>query len=128
MCTVDGGAGEREAKARCGQAVPRLSVRDAHDGDRHTLAFSGELDLASRSLFDAAVARAVRADCSALILDLGEIDFMDSTGLHGVLKAKTACAREGRQFMLVRGSRQVQRLFELSGLLEELPFVETAVA
>jgi anti-sigma B factor antagonist len=126
MCAVDGRAGEREAHGRCGG--PRLSVRDALDGDRRTLVFSGELDLASRPLFDEAVARAQRAGVSTLILDLGDVDFMDSTGLHGVLKAKDACAREGRQFMLVRGSRQVQRLFELSGVLEELPFVETAAA
>ncbi|MCW3030981.1 MAG: anti-sigma-factor antagonist [Solirubrobacterales bacterium] len=128
MCTNDGRTDEHDGKGRCSEPVPRLTVRETTQGARQTLFFSGELDLASRPLFDEVVARVHCHLGATLIIDLSELEFMDSTGLHGLLAAKQACARSGCGFMLVRGSAQVQRLFELSGLLDELPFVEAAAA
>ena len=127
MCTIDHGADGLEEGAER-EPVPRLSVREAVQPGRHTLFFSGELDLATRTLFDAAVARAERAEEAMLVLDLSAVSFMDSTGLHSVLAAKQTCLREGGQFMLARASEPVKRLFELSGVLDELPFGETIAA
>jgi anti-sigma B factor antagonist len=111
------------------ERVVRLSVREHRRAGERTLVLSGELDLASRPLFDEAVSCVQRRDTAALVLDLSEVAFMDSTGLHGVLAARTLCAEHGCTFVLVRGSSQVQRLFELSGLVDELPFRgEPAVA
>ncbi len=91
------------------------------DGER-TLVLAGELDLATRPLFDAALSRVARERPARLILDLSEVAFMDSTGLHGVLTAKAMCAASDCELSLMRGSTQVQRLFELSGVLDELAF------
>ncbi|HXP28212.1 MAG TPA: STAS domain-containing protein [Solirubrobacteraceae bacterium] len=102
--------------------VVRLSVREHRQDGERTLVLSGELDLASRPLLDVAVSCVQRRDTEALVLDLSEVAFMDSTGLHGVLAAKTLCAAHGCTFVLVRGPSQVQRLFELSGVIDELPF------
>jgi anti-anti-sigma factor len=127
MCTIDDGADGLGGDAGR-EPVPRLSVREAVEPGRHTLSFSGELDLATRTLFDTAVARAERAEEAMLVLDLSAVSFMDSTGLHSVLAAKQACLREGGQFMLARASEPVQRLFELSGVLDELPVGEAVAA
>jgi anti-anti-sigma factor len=48
------------------------------------------------------------------VLDLREVSFMDSAGLRLVLEA----SRAGASFAVVRGPREVQRLFDLVGLDE----------
>lgn len=122
MCLVDGASHANGSESNSSERVVRLSVREHERAGERTLVLSGELDLASRPLFDAAVRCVQRRDTAALVLDLSEVAFMDSTGLHGVLAAKTLCAEHSCTFALVRGSSQVQRLFELSGVIDELPF------
>ena len=111
-----------------GTRAPRLTVRDVVRGSEHTLILSGELDLGSRPLLDEALRNVALEPTAALVLDLSDVTFMDSTGLHAVLAAKERCAERGCRFLLVRGSTQVQRLFELSGVLDELPFRPSAEA
>ncbi|HTZ85632.1 MAG TPA: STAS domain-containing protein [Solirubrobacteraceae bacterium] len=93
-----------------------LRVREISQGGTCALILSGELDLATRPLLDAALQRLERRPIDTLILDLGALAFMDSTGLHAVLVAKAICARRGCEFLMVPGSTQVQRLFALSGV------------
>jgi anti-sigma B factor antagonist len=104
-----------------------MRVQEIAEGGVHTVILSGELDLATRPLLDAALARVEHEPIDALVLDLGALGFMDSTGLHGVLTAKAMCARNGCDFMVLPGSTQVQRLFALSGVLDELSLREDVV-
>jgi anti-sigma B factor antagonist len=122
MCFVDGANRAPGSESSLSQTPSRLSLRERTLGGEHTLVLSGELDLASRPLFDSALGCVERRRISVLVLDLGELTFIDSTGLHGVLTAKSLCARYGCEFVVTRGSSQVQRLFELSGFVDELPF------
>jgi anti-sigma B factor antagonist len=105
-------------------ALGRMSLRVVDRGARRTLILSGELDLASRPLLDEALAGVGQERIEAMVLDLSAVSFMDSTGLHAVLVAKDLCAQRGCELLFVRGSTQVQRLFELSGVLPQLKFCE----
>jgi anti-anti-sigma factor len=105
-----------------------MTLRVIDRGPRRTLILSGEFDLASRALLDQALADICQAQIEVLVLDLSGVSFMDSTGLHAVLVAKDLCARRGCELLLVRGSEQVQRLFELSGVLAQLKFCEAGAA
>lgn len=109
-------------------ALGRLTLRVHDRGARRTLILSGELDLASRPLLDEALAQLGQERIEALVLDLSGVSFMDSTGLHAVLVTKDLCARRGCELLFVRGSTQVQRLFELSGVLPQLKFCEATTA
>jgi anti-anti-sigma factor len=109
-------------------APGRMTLRVIDDGARRTLILSGEFDLASRALLDQALEGVGQAQIEALVLDLSGVSFMDSTGLHAVLVAKDLCSRRGCELLLVRGSEQVQRLFELSGVLAQLKFCEASPA
>jgi anti-anti-sigma factor len=105
-------------------APGQMTLRVIDHGTQRTLILSGEFDLASRPLLDEALARVGQERIEALVLDLSGVSFMDSTGLHAVLVAKDLCARRGCELLFVRGSTQVQRLFELSGVLAQLKFCE----
>jgi anti-sigma B factor antagonist len=102
---------------------PGLSLRTRADGDRHTLAIAGELDLATAPEL-AARAEQICAEGRELVFDLSELAFIDSTGLLAILKTRELCAQRGCGFFLTPGPPAVQRLFELTGLLDQLHFLD----
>jgi anti-anti-sigma factor len=57
-----------------------------------------------------------------ITLDLSKLTFMGSTGLRTVLLAKELCEQHGCEFLLIAGPRNIQRMFELTGLIDALPF------
>jgi anti-sigma B factor antagonist len=103
-----------------------LGVQDVIAGGSHTLLLSGELDLASASYLEAAIERICTDSARAITLDLSKLTFIDSTGLHIVSSTNERCEKLGLDFQLVPGPAQIQRVFELTGLLDELPFQAAA--
>jgi anti-sigma B factor antagonist len=100
-----------------------LDVEEIRDGDGHRLlALRGELDLASVPGLEAAVSRLCTKGTSAITLDLSRLSFIDSTGLAVIVFTGKLCEKHGYEFELVQGSNSIQRLFELTGLIDVLPF------
>jgi anti-sigma B factor antagonist len=97
--------------------------QEAH-ADGHRLLLSGELDLATSPTLASAVARLCREGAGEIVLDLRGLQFIDSTGIRTILHAVDLCARHECELALIRGSSTTQRLFELTGLEEKLPFRE----
>ena len=86
---------------------------------------SGELDVASGPMLEQELAKAEASDPQLLILDLRDLEFIDSTGLSILIKAHQQAEASGRRFAVVRGRSQVQRLLGLTGLEERLPMVDS---
>jgi anti-anti-sigma factor len=59
---------------------------------------------------------------TALTLDLSATTFIDSSGLRAVLLGKELTDEQGHGFSIIPGPPKVQRLFELTALLDVLPF------
>ena len=57
-----------------------------------------------------------------ILLDLSELDFIDSMGIHFVVTAHQTAQAAGREFAIVRGGPEVDRIFKLVGLGDVLPF------
>jgi anti-anti-sigma factor len=89
-------------------------------GDERRLALAGELDLASAPKLARAVASAIAAGARRVILDLRQLDFIDASGLHVLMQARERSREAGCEFAVVPGPRQVQRVFELTGVLTDL--------
>ena len=85
----------------------------------------GELDLASGPALEEELQRLSDSGAELLIVDLRELEFMDSTGLSILVKAHQRAIEAGREFGLVRGPQQVQRLLDLTGVAERLTLVDT---
>jgi anti-sigma B factor antagonist len=119
MPEPDGSANRKLGQTR--RRPGNLDVqRTAHDG-RVTLILTGELDLASRPLLDEELQTIGGEAPEAILLDLAEVSFMDSTGLHGILAAQVQCAGRGCELQLLRCSEPVRRLLELTGAIDQLP-------
>ncbi len=87
------------------------------------LALVGELDLASMHVLEQQLEQLPQASQS-LVLDLRRLQFIDSTGLHALLRADRRMADAGGQLTIVRGPQSVERLFRLTGLDTRLRVVE----
>lgn len=90
-----------------------------------TLTLSGELDLMSSPALEAALERANSSDAEATVVDLRTLEFMDSTGLHVLVKGHQSAQESGRAFAVTRGSEQVERLLTLTGIAEVLTIVDS---
>jgi anti-anti-sigma factor len=105
-----------------------LSIDSARIDGRHTLSLRGELDLASAHELMDAVALLCAQGASEAVLDVGGLEFMDSTGLRAILSVEALCEQHRCAFSLTPGPDrihdQVRRLLEITGLLERLPFRE----
>jgi len=84
----------------------------------------GELDLATVPTLDACLVELREAGFRELIVDLGRLEFIDSTGLRLLLQYDAEARQDGFHFCLTRGPRAVQRVFELSGADGLLTFTD----
>lgn len=101
----------------------RVEVQ-SHDGAT-VIAVSGELDLASSPALQEELDRVAESDSEVLIIDLRELDFMDSTGLSVLVRAHQRAEEQGRELAMVKGSQQVQRLLSLTGVADRLRLLDT---
>jgi anti-sigma B factor antagonist len=107
-------------------AAVELEIDDRADAHGHaTLKLTGELDAESVPVLERVVERQLATGARVLTLDLSELMFIDSAGLAAVVLVSQLCERDGRLFRIVRGTRAVQHRFEVTGLADVLPFVES---
>jgi anti-anti-sigma factor len=88
------------------------------------LAASGELDLRSTPQLEERLEQALDGGSELVILDLRQIEFMDSTGLRVLLSTHQRARERGKRFGLVRGAEQVERVLRLTGVGELLTVVD----
>ena len=97
------------------------SDRD-HEGVRLTL--SGELDIATVPRVEAALKATLTKDVHTLTIDLSRVGFVDSSGLRLFIVLDQRAQAEGWTLRLIRPAEQVMTVFRVSGVEENLPFVE----
>jgi len=123
-------SGSEEVEVREWNAAPgrHLDLQDAISGGEHVLKLRGELDIASAADVEAAVVRVCASPVQSVTLDLSELSFIDSSGLRAIISASKRCRELALDFRLIPGPRAVQGVFELTGLLDRMPFDSAAHA
>jgi anti-sigma B factor antagonist len=92
------------------------------------LTVTGELDLVSSPVLERELEKAYDFDADAILIDLRRLAFMDSTGLHLLVKAHQRAEEAGRRLALTRGGEQVQRLIDLTGVADVVTIVDSPEA
>jgi anti-anti-sigma factor len=90
---------------------------------RSVLAPIGELDESTVAPFEAAVAGVIGRG-RLVVLDLGNLTFIDSCGLWSISTIYSACKRRHISICMWPGPERVQNVFEVTGLYDLLPFTE----
>ena len=83
---------------------------------------AGDLDLETAPALERTVRELLRSGFADVVLDLAELDFMDSAGLHLILALQSAAESCECRFRVRQGPPAVQRIFELTGTLELVAF------
>jgi anti-anti-sigma factor len=100
----------------------RVEVRQNDRGA--VIALTGELDLASSPALEEELAKVFTSDAQTVVIDLRQLDFMDSTGLSILVRAHHSAIADQRRLALVKGPPQVQRLLTLTGVTDRLSLVD----
>jgi anti-anti-sigma factor len=90
-----------------------LDIRESQDSGRLKLSLAGELDLASTPVLEDRLTR-LRVKKRSVLLDLSEVEFIDSTGLRLLIRAYGDARSNGWQLQIQNDvSVTVARLFKL---------------
>ena len=100
-----------------------LELRSERRGDDHVIALAGELDLNDAGRFADEILQAERTDAKRIVLDLSELEFIDTSGVRLIIEADARSRENGHRLRIVPGSRAVRRVFEIVGLNDRLAFI-----
>jgi anti-anti-sigma factor len=95
-------------------------IRIDRERDAVTVRVSGAVDITTADALLERLHEAALIDAERVVIDLGRVSFMDSTGLHALLKAYQ---RFGERLRIVSTSA-LEPLFEHAGARRFLPFVD----
>ena len=98
------------------------------DGDAQAVALTGELDQATAEDLRTPLQQTIEAGTSALMIDMSDCGFIDSTGLGVIVEAwKDLRARngEGAALSICCPAAEVRRLLEVTGLDQEIEIRDT---
>ncbi|HEX3324913.1 MAG TPA: STAS domain-containing protein [Solirubrobacterales bacterium] len=98
-----------------------LEVRTAKDGDTYVISLCGELDLANAGTAETALEASLADDASNVVVDMRELEFIDSTGIALLVAALGHNGDEDRVRFIPSPAPAVTRVLELTGLAERLP-------
>jgi anti-anti-sigma factor len=102
-----------------------FNIRQEDREGRYRLVLAGELDIVGAKELEAAITRLCTAGALEIELDLREVTFVDSQGLRAILAVREECASHHAEFFMIRSEHPApQRLFEVMGLLDALPWRE----
>ena len=101
-----------------------LTVRMEQAGDTLTVRAIGELSRSTAETFEAELRLAISGDASTVVLDLGGVGLIDSTGLRSVVRIANQSLRAGGRLRMRRASAPVQQALEWGGLEHLLSFVD----
>jgi anti-sigma B factor antagonist len=90
----------------------------------HVLKLSGELDIAAVDTFLEQARAAVAEADPVLVIDAGDVTFIDSTGLGALVRLREHAHATGKDIALAHIPRQMSRILELTGLsrlFDDLP-------
>ena len=93
------------------------------------LNFTGQLDAYSEKQFTTFINEVLASNQLSVVIDLTNIDFIDSSGLGAMVQAAKTCTQSKRQFSVVGNPRVIQtiKLVRLEDFLHLSPDLNTAI-
>jgi anti-anti-sigma factor len=99
----------------------QFRVRSEPNGDALVIRAFGKIDSASAKSLEKELRRAFGDGASSVLLDLGNVSFIDASGLFVLLAVAKLSVTYGRRVRIVRVSSPVDRVIEESGVVGALP-------
>jgi anti-sigma B factor antagonist len=103
------------------EAPAELTVDVMSEGGTTVLVVCGELDAYSAPTLDAAVERILAQGADRLVLDLGGVGFIDSSGLRSMIRARKQIGEEPTSLQIRNPQPSTVRLLDITGLTDHFP-------
>jgi anti-sigma B factor antagonist len=103
--------------------VQPLAVERSSTEGVELLLVEGELDIATAPRLISVLNRAVQEALRSLVVDLSDVDFMDSTGLALLINAHRRLTRRSKGFAVVCPPGPLRRVFAVTDMVETLQVV-----
>jgi anti-sigma B factor antagonist len=104
--------------------MEEFTIERLDDTTQVQLRLRGDLDLYSAPALDDALVAVEGEKWPTIVLDLRELQFLDSMALRLIMRTQARAQQDGRRLVLVRGPEFVDRVFALAGLAEHLTLVD----
>jgi len=97
--------------------MPLAEVRFEREDKTVVAVVTGEVDMSNAATIRLQIAEAVTPDDDAVVVDLSELEFIDSAGLHSMIELGTVLDERRQQlFLCVPKESQIGRAIEIIGL------------
>jgi anti-anti-sigma factor len=106
----------------------QLEITPAPLGDVPGIALAGEVDIAVARQVEEALDGGIRDSVGAFVVDLCEVDFLDSSGVSLLVRARALLGRDERQLVVICPPGPVRRIFEVAGIADLLALFESREA
>jgi anti-sigma B factor antagonist len=100
--------------------VQPLAVERTSDEGVELVLVEGELDIATAPRLISVLNRAVQEALRSLVVDLSDVNFMDSTGLALLINAHRRLTRRSKGFAVVCPPGPLLRVFEITDMVDTL--------
>lgn len=120
----DGGDHSRLSRAQQVIELAALTMSAERNGRVHALRLSGDLDLATTGRVEAELKRIEAGDARTIVIDLSDVAFISSTGVHLLVDAALRSRADANGLTLLPGSATVQRVLQICGVETALPFTD----
>ena len=101
-----------------------FEMDSTNDGAKGRVTLTGELDIATVPRVQQAVDAMLAEGVTQITIDLAGVGFVDSSGLRLFIVLDQRATSEGWTLALTRPTPQALTVFRVSGVEDELPFVE----
>jgi anti-sigma B factor antagonist len=101
--------------------TPRCAELDVVDlglGTPAGVAVRGEIELATAPVLTEALDDAIRRSSREFVVDLSNVDFLDSSGIGCLIRARALLGQHDRPLLLVCPPGNVRRVLQLVGMDE----------
>ena len=81
------------------------------------------MDLSTSHEFTRTLERVCASGAREVVLDLAAVEFVDSLGLHTLLRGRAYCVKHGCTYLLrPTVPARIQRVFNVAGVSEYIPY------
>jgi anti-sigma B factor antagonist len=102
-----------------------IDIKSERNGDTMIFGLRGSLDMATSPTARAALMEAANEGVHDIVVDLSQVEFLDSTGLGALIGSHRRALEKGGRLRIVTPDGQIARLFHITGLVRVLAVYHT---
>jgi anti-sigma B factor antagonist len=106
------------------EAVPEalhIDVSPAAEAAPALIVLSGEMDIVSAGSFTETMTELERSSPEGVVIDVGGLTFIDSSGINALVQAARAVEARGGRAVLAAPGTHVQRVFDITRVGDVVP-------